>query len=203
MRNQAISADDVGCCETDTETSRGTLTVICGCMFSGKTTELLRRLELLPHARTLCFKHEIDRRYAVDAIVSHGGLAAPATMIHSANELLTCCNDRIDLVALDEAHFFTDSLVDAVRELTSRGTNVMVTSLDRDSWGRPFRVADALLGAADERIIKAATCARCGSRADLTQRLTPILNGNMVGGSESYEPRCRKCWSPPPEPPPA
>jgi thymidine kinase len=105
-------------------------------------------------------------------------------------------------VALDEAHFFNGGLDEIVADLKRRGIDVMLTSLDRDSWGRPFAVVEQLRRIADEQITLHAVCAKCGAQADRTQRLTPIIDGQMVGGPESYEPRCQNCWLPPPEKPP-
>ena len=182
--------------------SHGLLTVICGCMFSGKTTDLLRRLDGCSPGSLLAFKHVIDNRYRGDAIVSHGGKAFPAEAITHAGEMLGCLCGGIELVAVDEGHFFDESLVDASRRVIGRGISVIITSLDRDSWGRRFPVAEQLRAIADEPIVRHAVCARCGATADRTQRLTPIIDGNMVGGPESYEPRCQRCWAPPPQPPP-
>lgn len=184
------------------ESERGTVAVICGCMFSGKTTVLFRRLERYPSRSVLAFKHVIDQRYSADEIVSHAGKGWPALMVATAAEIPRRIKTGIDIVALDEAHFFDDSLVQVVRDLTQRGIDVILTSLDRDSWGRPFAVAERLRSIADEALMLQAVCARCGVKADRTQRLTPIVSGQMVGGPESYEPRCQTCWSPPPEPPP-
>lgn len=184
------------------ETSDATLTVICGCMFSGKTTELLRRISDEPSETVAVFKHEIDRRYALDAIVSHAGLAHPAVAVSSADELSSVCGTNIKLAVIDEAHFFGEDLAPTVKRLIERQINVIIAALDRDSWGRQFRVVENLVGLAGNPLVKVATCARCGGIADRTQRLTPIIDGDMVGGTESFEPRCRRCWRPPPEKPP-
>ena len=181
---------------------RGAITFICGCMFSEKTTELLRRLSHYSPGQSGVFKHVIDCRYRPDAIVSHAGKALPAIAIAAAPELLGHLSVGIEVVAIDEGHFFDLSLISVTCELAARGIDVVITSLDRDSWGRPFPLADKLRALADEPITKTATCSRCGAVADRTQRLTPIVDDNLVGGPESYQPRCRKCWAPPPEDPP-
>ncbi len=181
---------------------RGRLTVICGCMFSGKTTDLLRRLATSPPSSVLAFKHLIDRRYQVDAIVSHDGEKWSAVPIRSAVEIPDHIGPDTKIVAVDEGHFFDPALVDVARDLAAQGKDVIITTLDRDSWGRPFTVADRLTALADEPVLRSTVCARCGSTADRTQRLKPIIDGNMVGGPESYEARCRSCWVRPPEPPP-
>ena len=190
---------------------RGSITLITGCMFSGKTTELLRRVDEVASERVLAFKHRIDNRYRCDAIVTHGGKAHPARAIQSADEIpafadsyITAGND-LDLIALDEAHFFDSTIVAAAQTIRDRGIHLAMTALDRDSWGRPFPLIERLADLADACFPKRATCARCGAVGERTQRLTPVIVANasqrpsMVGGAESYEPRCRACWSPPPE----
>ena len=179
----------------------GTITVICGCMFSGKTTELLRRLEMYPRGTALAFKHAIDTRYSASAIVSHGGKASPAIVVNNADKIERHVTDDIQMVAIDEAHFFDVGLADVVARLAERSIAVVLTSLQPDSWGRLFPVTQRLLALPDEPILTTATCARCGAVADRTQRLTPIIDGRMVVEPSNYEPRCRKCWRLPPEPP--
>lgn len=180
----------------------GRITVVCGCMFSGKTTELLRRLTGSRRVSALVFKHVMDRRYRASAVVSHDGRAWPAIPVESPRQMLAKLTDDVGILAVDEAHFFSPSVADVVQIAASRGIEAIVTSLDRDSWGRPFPVARQLSSIADTPILRHAVCARCGGVADRTQRLTPILGENMVGGPESYEPRCQTCWRPPPEPAP-
>ena len=126
----------------------------------------------------------------------------PGVSVADAEVIPAQVGSGIELAAVDEGHFFGEPLVDVCRGLVRRKINVIVTSLDRDSWGRRFPVAEQLTALADEAVVRHAICARCGATADRTQRLTPIIDGNMVGGPESYEPRCRSCWTPPPEPPP-
>ena len=182
-----------------TNVRRGTVTIICGCMFSGKTTELLRRLSRYAPQSVLTLKHEIDRRYRADAVVAHAGESRPAVVIGSAYQGLRHIAPDTKVVGLDEAHFFDMTLIEVAQSLAARGTDVILTSLDRDSWGRSFPVCEQLCRIADEYLPKYAVCATCGAVADRTQRLTPIVDGQMVGGPESYEARCAKCWRPPPE----
>ncbi|UCE60731.1 MAG: hypothetical protein JSU63_03065 [Phycisphaerales bacterium] len=178
------------------------LTIICGCMFSGKTTELLRRLEEFPTPSILAVKHAIDNRYQADAIVSHAGKALPAIAVSGAEQIQSLLRGDLEIVGIDEGHFFDDTLVDVIRSIIQRGIHVIITMLDRDSWAEEFPLAVRLCSLADEPVVKHALCARCGARADRTQRFTPIIDGSMVGGPESFEPRCQRCWTPPPEPPP-
>ncbi len=185
-----------------TASGRSVITVVSGCMFSGKTTELLRRLERSSSSESLAFKHAIDDRYSPGAIVSHAGKAYPAHAITSSSEIEAYVDSGIELVAIDEAHWFDSSLVDVVSSLAAGQISVIAALLDRNSWGQPFTVAQRLNAIADEPIARHAVCARCNRPADRTQRLTPIVGGDLVGGPEAYEPRCRRCWRAPPEPPP-
>ena len=182
-----------------TEAGDAPITVLCGCMFSGKTTELLRRLGHRPPQATVVFKHIIDDRYELDAVVTHGGKAVPAVRISMAREILDHVGKGVELVAVDEGHFFDSSLVQVSQELARRGIAVIITLLDRDSWGRPFPLAEQLCAVAGEPVVGYAVCGQCGAAADRTQRVTPIVDGRMVGGPEHYEPRCQKCWTPPPQ----
>ncbi len=181
----------------------GTITLILGCMFSGKTTELIRRIRMLPPDRVAAFKHAIDQRYRPDCLITHGGDNVPCAPVTSTAEVIKRLNPRIQTVVIDEAHFFSEQIVAFSREMAARGLCVVITALDLDSWGRPFPVIETLRGIADQVHIQKAACAKCAAPADHTQRLTPIVDGNLVGGPESYEPRCATCWQAPPEPPPA
>ncbi len=181
---------------------RGMIATMSGCMFSGKTTHLFRRLEEYGDQSAVIFKHAVDTRYCNDAVVSHAGKSMPAVVVRSSVELCERLPKGIRTVGIDEGHFFDDELVQTVHALAQRGVNVLITMLDRDSWGRVFPIAKKLNAIADDMVMLHATCARCQRPASRTQRLTPIVNGQMVGGTESYEPRCLECWRPPAEPPP-
>ena len=177
----------------------GTFELICGCMFSGKTTELLRRVRSQPTGAAVVFKHRRDDRYSADQVVAHGQDSAEALAVARADEIPGLITDAHRLVAIDEGHFFDAELPEVCSELAHRGLEVAVASLDLNSWGQPFAVIARLKQVADRCLVKTATCVRCGRTATYTQRLTPIIDGNIVGGPESFEPRCRDCWSPPPE----
>jgi thymidine kinase len=179
---------------------RGKVVLILGCMFSGKTTELLRRVASVPSSTVAVFKHRIDTRYVRQCVVAHNRRSCPAVPVFSPEEITQRITQTIRLVAIDEAHFFDHGLVEVVKSIRDRGIDVTLTALDRDSWGRPFPVVDRLRAIASVREL-ATLCARCGGIADRTQRLTRIVDRTMVGGPESYEPRCTPCWAPPPEPP--
>lgn len=170
-------------------------------MFSGKTEELLRRARECDSGAVVLFKHARDDRYSTTEIVTHRQDHHPAVTVSAAAEVLERVPSQARWVGIDEGHFFDPDLPQVCRALASRGCHVLVTALDLDSWGRPFGPVARLREQADAVLIQRAPCARCGRPADHTQRTTPIIDGRMVGGPESFEPRCLGCWSPPPEDP--
>lgn len=181
---------------------RGRVTLICGCMFSGKTTELLRRVHAAGDEAAIVFKHSYDDRYSAREIATHDGRRWPAVTVRCADDIRPRAG-AARLVAIDEAHFFDAELPRVVRLLADGGSAVVLTTLDRDSWARPFPIVAALRRVADETLTRFGRCVVCGAPADRTQRLTPIIDGNLIGGPEAFDARCGKCWRPPPEPAPA
>jgi thymidine kinase len=170
-------------------------------MFSGKTRRLLELVRVEPPATVAVFKHARDVRYSQDRVVSHDRDSVPAVTVSGAEEIPVLVGEGVRLVAVDEGHFFDEALPAVCEMLSRRGISVVVTGLDRTSWGRPFAVMERLRAMAEELCVTAGTCGRCGQAARFTQRLTPIVDGNIVGGPEAFEPRCAECWSPPPEAP--
>jgi thymidine kinase len=177
----------------------GRIELICGCMFSGKSLYLVEQAQ---HARqaglwVAAFKHARDNRFSRTNIVTHDGQRMKAIPVASAAHLLELSRDA-DMVVIDEAQFFDDSLPNVCTQLADQGKRVLVSGLDRDSWGEGFGPIPALAKVADQITRTRATCARCGRPAEYTQRLVPVGERTMIGGSESYEPRCRECFQPPP-----
>lgn len=179
----------------------GWIEVICGCMFAGKTEELIRRINVLSYARKniLVFKPKIDDRYSTTEIASHAGSKVPCIVISEAKEILDHVNYDTDVVAIDEVQFFDEDVVDICEYLADSGLRVMVAGLDKDFRGEPFGVLPDLLTRAEFVTKLTAVCAKCGSPATRTQR---IINGKpasfndpivLVGAKEAYEPRCRHC----------
>lgn len=179
----------------------GWIEVICGCMFAGKTEELIRRINVLSYARKniLVFKPKIDDRYSTTEIASHAGSKVPCIVISEAKEILNHVNYDIDVVAIDEVQFFDEDVVDICEYLADSGLRVMVAGLDKDFRGEPFGVLPDLLTRAEFVTKLTAVCAKCGAPATRTQR---IINGKpasfndpivLVGAKEAYEPRCRHC----------
>ncbi len=180
---------------------RGKVELIWGCMFSGKTEELLRRVRGVAPDAVILIKHCRDDRYSRTEIVTHREERHVAITVSRAAEIPQQVPPGTKWVGIDEGHFFDSSLPEVCAELAERGCTVVVTALDLDSWGRPFAVVNRLRERADAVWLKRAVCARCGRPADHTQRTAPIVGGNLVGGPEAFEPRCVSCWSPPPEDP--
>ncbi|MBL0928079.1 MAG: thymidine kinase [Phycisphaerales bacterium] len=167
------------------------LEVICGPMFAGKSTELIRRLSgaLAAGRRVRALKPHIDTRYHATHIATHDGRLLPASTIARPEELLDA---EGDLVGLDEAHFFRSGLHDAVRRLLGRGTSVVLAGLDRTSLNEPFGEMAALLVEADEVVKLTAPCAVCGQPAVHTIRLFDSKEDIVVGGAGMFENRCRR-----------
>ncbi|MCP4590623.1 MAG: thymidine kinase [bacterium] len=179
----------------------GRVELVCGCMFSGKTEELLRRARAVAPNEIVLVKHARDDRYSTTDVVTHRHDRHRAVIVQQAGEIVEHLTSEADFVGIDEGHFFDAALADVCTRLAERGCTVVVTALDLDSWGRPFATVNELRTRADSVLIRHAPCACCGRPADHTQRTTPIVEGNLVGGPEAFEPRCLSCWSPPPEDP--
>ena len=187
--------------EEDPALRSGSLTVISGSMFSGKTEELIRRSRRALYARrkVQVFKHALETRSEPAEIRSHNGVPHEAVPVGSSEELLEKVEPATDVVAVEEAQFFDGGIVEVCRKLADAGYDVIVAGLDMDFRGEPFGPMPELLAEADEIVKLRAICARCGRDAARSQRLidgrpapasAPII---LVGAEESYEARCRHC----------
>ncbi len=179
----------------------GWLEVISGCMFAGKTEELIRRINVLSYAKMniIVFKPKIDNRYSDTEIVSHSGAKVPCLVVDRAQEILKKVNMDTEVVAIDEVQFFDQDIVDVWEYLADKGVRVIVAGLDKDFRGEPFGIMPELLTRAEFITKLTAVCTKCGAPATRTQRL---VNGKpasfndsivLVGAVEHYEPRCRHC----------
>jgi thymidine kinase len=179
----------------------GSLTVITGSMFSGKSEELIRRIRraLYAHRSVQVFKHALETRSDLTEIRTHNGALHEAVAVFTSEDLLERTEETTDVVAVEEAQFFDEGIVDACRRLADEGHDVIVAGLDMDFRGQPFGSMPALLAGADEIVKLRAICARCGRDASRSQRLidgepapasAPTI---LVGAQESYEARCRHC----------
>lgn len=176
---------------------RGSIEVICGSMFSGKTEELLRRLKRAKIAKQEIeiFKPAIDTRYSEVEVISHDKNSIPSTVVeHSSNILLLSSN--IEVVGIDEAQFFDQGLVDVCQQLADQGIRVIVAGLDMDFKRNPFGPMPALCAIADDVKKVHAICVECGRLANYSYRL--ISNNDkqvMLGELQEYKPLCRLCYT--------
>ena len=176
----------------------GWIEVICGCMFSGKTEELIRRLRRAEIARqnVAIFKPEIENRYSDDHIVSHSDDRLKSIVVDSALEIPALAKDA-QVVGIDEGQFFKMDLVEVCESLASAGKRVIVAGLDQDYRGKPFEPIPQLLAVAEYITKTLAICVVCGNPADRTQRKTQSGELFLVGAKDIYEARCRRCFVPP------
>ena len=175
----------------------GWIEVICGCMFSGKTEELIRRLVRARYAKqeVLVFKPATDVRYAVEEVVSHSRVRIACQPVPKARLILDYAG-KAKVVGIDEAQFFGPDLVDVCNELANAGKRVIVAGLDQDFMGRPFEPIPQLLGVAEYITKNLAVCMVCGAPANRSQRLVNRESQVLLGAEDSYEARCRAHWDP-------
>ena len=185
--------------------SGGRIEVICGCMYSGKTEELIRRLHHVQIARQQlrAFTPRRDTRYGIANLVSHNGVRIEAQPIDSIREVPDYLDESVQVVALDELHFLDDApdtILQTCQSLADRGLRVLVAGLDQDFRATPFPAMARLLAVAEQADKLFAICVRCGAYATRSQRMindapapfdAPTI---VVGGLELYEARCRACF---------
>lgn len=179
----------------------GRIEVICGSMFCGKTEELIRRLRraIIARQKVKVFKPAIDDRYGIQRITSHTGQSVNAMPVKDSGDILHWANGETTVVAIDEAQFFDDGIVEVAQRLADElDIRVIIAGLDTDFRGEPFGAMPHLLSIAEEVTKLQAICVVCGDAASRTQRLVngrpaarddPII---LVGAQESYEARCRQ-----------
>lgn len=187
----------------------GWIELVCGSMFSGKTEELLRRVRRAEIAKkqVQIFKPAIDERYGLVRVASHNGVSREdVVVVRSSVEIVACLKLETEVVAIDEIQFFDAGITGVCEELANRGLRVVAAGLDQDFRGEPFGPMPILLSMAEQVDKLNAICVVCGASASRTQRL---INGKparyddpviLVGGSESYEARCRTCHAVPGKP---
>ena len=174
----------------------GSIEVICGSMFSGKTEELIRRMKRAQFAKQTVeiFKPCIDVRYSEDKVVSHDSHSIHSTPISSPSQMLELSND-VEVVGIDEAQFFDNSLIDVVQTLANRGLRVIIAGLDTDFLGKPFGPMPALMAVAEDIQKVHAICVKCGSPANHSHRLSKSEELVLLGEKDEYEPLCRHCYN--------
>jgi thymidine kinase len=178
----------------------GWIEVVCGCMFSGKTEELIRRLRRAQIAKqkVAVFKPKIDTRFSPEHIVSHSEQSLFSRTVEDAMEILSLTGDA-QVVGIDEGQFFKPNIVDVCNTLANDGKRVIVAGLDQDYTGKPFEPMPQLLAIAEYITKTLAICVICGNPADRTQRKSQQHELVVVGAKEIYEARCRYCHQPPKE----
>ncbi len=180
----------------------GSLTVICGPMFSGKTEELLRRIRRAQYAmkKVLICKHSIDTRYEKKYVISHLGDKIEAVLLSNEKDLLDVLKMDTDIIAIDEIQFFDLNIISKIIDLRDKGFEVIVSGLDLDFRGIPFGPMPYLLALADEVIKLKAVCFKTGKDAQYSQRL---INGNpakytdpiiLVAATDCYQARARDAF---------
>lgn len=174
----------------------GSIEVICGSMFSGKTEELIRRLKRAQFAKQKVeiYKPGIDVRYSDDEVVSHDSHSIPSTPIDSPASMLLLSSD-VEVVGIDEAQFFDDTIVEVVQTLANRGVRVIIAGLDTDFKGKPFGPMPALMAVAEDIQKVHAICVKCGSPANHSHRLSSSNQLVVLGETDLYEPLCRHCFN--------
>lgn len=174
---------------------RGSIEVICGSMFSGKTEELIRRMKRAQFAKQSVeiFKPKIDTRYSEDEVVSHDKNSIRSTPVESSGSILLMSND-VDVIGIDEAQFFDEGLVDVCTQLANQGIRVIVAGLDMDYKGVPFGPMPGLCAVAEDVYKVHAICVRCGSLAYVSHRLVQSDKRVLLGETLEYEPICRQCY---------
>jgi len=175
---------------------KGWIEVVCGSMFSGKTEELIRRLNRakIAHQKVEIFKPVIDVRYSVDEVVSHNENAIRSTPVDTASNILLLTGD-VDVVGIDEAQFFEPAIVEVCNKLADMGIRVIVAGLDMDFQGKPFGPMPHLIAIAEYVTKVHAICMRCGSLANFSHRLSLDEKLVVLGEKNEYEPLCRECFN--------
>jgi thymidine kinase len=178
----------------------GWIEVICGSMFSGKTEELIRRVKLAVYGkqRVQVFKPKLDNRYDEKLVVSHSQQRVVSTPVDRPEQIFSYLDPETKVVGIDEVQFFGGEIVSVCEALANRGLRVICAGLDQDYKGQPFEPVPPLMAVAEFVTKLQAICVVCGNPAHRTQRIAPVRGRLMVGASESYEARCRKCHVPEP-----
>lgn len=180
----------------ETPNKPGCIEVICGSMFSGKTEELIRRLKRAQFAnqKIEIFKPAIDKRYSDVDVVSHDLHSIPCTPIKEASKMLDAAEDT-QVIGVDEAQFFDESLIQVAQELADKGKRVIIAGLDTDYMGKPFGPIPGLMAIAEDVQKVHAICVKCGNLANHSHRLTKSHKLVVLGEKDVYEPLCRQCFN--------
>ena len=176
----------------------GWIEVITGCMYSGKTEELIKRLRraIIAKQKVKVFKPMIDNRYSEDKISSHNRNMLEAIVVRHSDEILPLINDDDEVIGIEEVQFFDEKIIDVCKYLADNGKRVIVAGLDQDYLGKPFENTMRLMAEAEYVTKLLAICVKCGNLANRTQRTVKKKDRIVVGSVGMYEARCRKCFDP-------
>ena len=175
---------------------QGRIEVICGSMFSGKTEELIRRLNRarIAQQKVEIYKPMIDTRYSEEDVVSHDSNSVASTPVESSQSILLMATEA-DVVGIDEAQFFDEGLIEVCNTLANRGKRIIIAGLDMDFKGVPFGPMPALCAIAEDVTKVHAICVRCGNLAHVSHRIVEGDKQVMLGELQEYEPLCRHCYN--------
>ena len=173
----------------------GSIEVICGPMFSGKTEALIKqaRKELINNQNIHVFKPSIDNRYSNSNVVSHSKNKIECTVVNSAIEILNFSKNK-NTILIDEAQFFDEKIIDVCQELAKNGKKIIIAGLDRDYEAKPFGQMTNLISISNNTTKLTSTCSICKKTAEYSFRITEEVNQVLIGESEKYEPRCESCY---------
>lgn len=175
---------------------QGRIEVICGSMFSGKTEELIRRLNRarIAQQKVEIYKPLLDTRYSEEDVVSHDSNSVASTPVDSSQSILLMATEA-DVVGIDEAQFFDEGLIEVCNTLANRGKRIIIAGLDMDFKGVPFGPMPALCAIAEDVTKVHAICVRCGNLAHVSHRIVEGDKQVMLGELQEYEPLCRQCYN--------
>lgn len=175
---------------------QGRIEVICGSMFSGKTEELIRRLNRarIAQQKVEIYKPLLDTRYSEEDVVSHDSNSVASTPVDSSQSILLMATEA-DVIGIDEAQFFDEGLVEVCNTLANRGKRIIIAGLDMDFKGVPFGPMPALCAIAEDVTKVHAICVRCGNLAHVSHRIVAGDKQVMLGELQEYEPLCRHCYN--------
>ena len=175
---------------------QGRIEVICGSMFSGKTEELIRRLNRarIAQQKVEIYKPLLDTRYSEEDVVSHDSNSVASTPVESSQSILLMATEA-DVIGIDEAQFFDEGLVEVCNTLANRGKRIIIAGLDMDFKGVPFGPMPALCAIAEDVTKVHAICVRCGNLAHVSHRIVEGDKQVMLGELQEYEPLCRQCYN--------
>jgi len=176
----------------------GSIELICGSMFSGKTEEFIRRIKraVIAKQKVILFKPKKDDRYEANHIISHEGRKIESLVVGKTTDIVDSLKGKTyDLVGIDEVQFFDQHIVNLCNKLADEGTRVVLAWLDLDYMGKPFGPVPSLMAIADEVEKLYAICTQCGANAHYSYRMSPVDKQVLVGGTDCYMALCRRCYT--------